>query len=59
MTPPPTPKPLAWKDWWKKFQKLAKNIEWPINTDDPDVYREQYFDDGLTPPEALAEDIRE
>lgn len=61
MTPPQTPKPAAldWKDWWSKFQELAENIEWPINKDDPDVYREFYFDEGLTPSDALSEDIRE
>lgn len=59
MTPPKTPPNISWKDWWKKFQELADNIEWPINKDDPDVYKEQYFDDELTPSEALGEDIRE
>jgi len=64
MTPPKTPPKEStsdekWNMWWKKFQELANNIEWPINKDDPGVYKEQYFDDELTPSEALAEDITE
>lgn len=60
MTLPETPKPaLDWKNWWGEFQAIAVDIRWPINMNDPGVYKEQYFDDGLTPSEALEEDIRE
>lgn len=42
--------------WWLKLLEAAEAEHFPINADDPESYFE-YYDDGDTPEEALAEEM--
>lgn len=41
--------------WWSRYVALAEECNWFVS-DDPDSYRE-YYEDGDTPEEALAEEM--
>jgi len=53
-----TPRENTWPMWWKELKNLAEENEWPVNYDDPDSYKDLFYD-GYSSWDALVETIRE
>jgi hypothetical protein len=47
---------MTFKEWFRRLKREAAYIDWPINEDDPDSYKEAY-EDGLSPSDMLQEEI--
>ena len=42
----------SFEQWWIDLVALGEKLDWPINRDDRESYRE-YFDDGDTPEDVV------
>lgn len=44
-------------EWFKELVEQGENRNWPINTEDPEAYRD-YFDNGYDVDDAITEDMQ-